>query len=271
MQISVYKYIMHILPKKIVNQPIQLRLSSPGPIRYRLVAFLEEPDTKETVMPIAERTEMLPGPSSSKALVGEISHSSQSSSLRRTLVNGRRFLGKRFKDLAAWLKDPYQSFVRRAFAFREGTNDRVIFSEVLDQNEYRLPGKLRPDDIVIDIGAHIGSFCLAAFLRGSRRIYGFEAEGGNYRCACRNLRRLGASVRLYQKAVWRSDRSGDALYHTGYSDAGRNTGGGNVFCHATAATRIDALPLDEVLRDVTRNGQDRVKLVKLDCEMAEFP
>ena len=187
------------------------------------------------------------------------------------LVNGRRSLGKRFKNLAAWLKDPYQSFVRGAFVFREGTNDRVIFSEVLDQNEYRLPGKLRPDDIVIDIGAHICSFCLAAFLRGSRRIYGFEAEGGNYWCACRNLRRLGASVRLYQKAVWRSDRSGDVLYHTGYSDAGRNTGGGNVFCHATAATRIDSVSFDEVLRDVTRNGQDRVKLVKLDCEMAEFP
>src|SRR5215217_6544055 len=42
---------------------------------------------------------------------------------------------------------------------RPDTMDDAIFREVVQGNEYRLPEKIRDDDIVVDIGAHIGSFC----------------------------------------------------------------------------------------------------------------
>src|SRR5437870_1036287 len=110
------------------------------------------------------------------------------------------------------------------FVLRDGTLDRAIFLNIVAENEYRLPNSFATDDIVIDIGMHIGSFCFAALLRGCAHVYGFEAERENYNLAVRNLQRFGERVHLYHKAVWRSDRTGDALYSgNGYVQG--NTGG----------------------------------------------
>ena len=42
------------------------------------------------------------------------------------------------------------------FALRPGTDDEVVWHCVVEANEYRLPDKLDADDVVLDIGAHIG-------------------------------------------------------------------------------------------------------------------
>lgn len=72
---------------------------------------------------------------------------------------------------------------------------------------------------------HIGSFCYAAFIRGSNRVYGFEAEKSNYRCAANDLRSFGDRVSVNHKAVWRSDKPVRSLRFTPSDDEG-NTGGG---------------------------------------------
>ena len=45
--------------------------------------------------------------------------------------------------------------------FRNGTLDQAIFNGVAVRNEYRLPARFAASDIIIDIGAHIGSFAQA--------------------------------------------------------------------------------------------------------------
>src|ERR1051326_1052387 len=49
-------------------------------------------------------------------------------------------------------------FMAEAWKFRHNTLDRAIFNGVVLFNEYQLPARFAPEDIVIDVGAHIGSF-----------------------------------------------------------------------------------------------------------------
>jgi FkbM family methyltransferase len=140
---------------------------------------------------------------------------------------------------------------------------------VCTHNEYQLPDILQPEDIVLDIGMHIGSFCYAALQRGSHCVYGFEAEPGNYACAVDNLQAFSAYVHLYQKAVWRSDQKMDRLYFTASHDQS-NTGGGNVVW-ADAGQAVEVIAFDDIINHITENGTKRVRLVKIDCEGSEYP
>ena len=152
--------------------------------------------------------------------------------------------------------------------FREGIYDQGIWLSVFNHNEYRLPESFKAEDIIIDIGMHIGSFAYAALARGCGSLYGFEPDSANFSLAVQNLKRFGNRAHLSQKAVWRSDRSGDALFHNGYPEG--NTGGGCVL-HDSGSEKLDLIAFDEVLREVTDNGRKRIRLVKIDCEGSEFP
>lgn len=155
------------------------------------------------------------------------------------------------------------------FSFRPGTNDETMFRALMEHDEYHMPERFEPDDIVIDIGAHIGIFCYKALLRGSNQVHGFEAEPSNYECAVRNLKSFGDRVHLYHKAVWRSDQAVDCLYYTPSLNP-KNTGGGNVLWGETGQG-IPTLAFDDVLRQLTQNGRKRVRMVKIDCEGSEWP
>ena len=155
-----------------------------------------------------------------------------------------------------------------AFQCRPGTYDWQIVKSVILGNEYQLPDAFGPDDIIVDIGTHIGAFCFAALLRGAQHVYGFEAEKENFRLAQAHLKPFGDRVRVFHKAVWRSDRTGDTLFHQG-SDC-YNTGGGSIL-FPSSGERLEVVAFDDVIRDITDNGQRRVRLLKIDCEGSEFP
>jgi FkbM family methyltransferase len=157
--------------------------------------------------------------------------------------------------------------VSHPFVFRPDTQDEIVFHAVTTYNEYRLPDAFQPDDVIIDIGTHIGSFCYAALARGSNRVYGFEASPENFEHARRNLQSFGDRVRLYHKAVWRSDRKVERL---GFSECTYNNGAGVVWKNGEGPA-ITAVPFDDVVREVTRNGRTRVRMVKVDCEGSEYP
>ena len=67
-------------------------------------------------------------------------------------------------------------FMIEPWKFRKDTLDESIFNQVVNVNEYHLPLAFEPDDIVIDIGAHIGSFAQAVVSRGCRRVYCIEPD-----------------------------------------------------------------------------------------------
>ena len=72
-----------------------------------------------------------------------------------------------------------------AWKFRSGTLDHGIFNHVVLFNEYQLPDRFAPDDIVIDVGAHIGSFAEAVLSRGCRNVTCIEPDQSNFELAAK--------------------------------------------------------------------------------------
>ncbi|MBX6313431.1 MAG: FkbM family methyltransferase [Isosphaeraceae bacterium] len=155
------------------------------------------------------------------------------------------------------------------FVFRPGTNDEAMFRHFVAHDEYRLPERFGPEDIVVDVGVHIGSFCYVALQRGAGRVYGFEAEPSNYECARRNLEAFGDRIHLTNRAVWRSDQPGGRVPFS-YCDDRANTGGGSVLWESDGPS-IEAVPFDDVLEEITDGGRRRIRMLKIDCEGSEFP
>ncbi len=155
------------------------------------------------------------------------------------------------------------------FPLRPGTNDDVIYNSVVVQNEYRVPDALAPDSIVVDIGVHVGSFSHLALTRGAGTVFGFEPEPSNYVRARQNLAPFGDRVRLSNHAVWRSDRPGLQLPFFASVDQA-NSGGGTLIWE-TDGPLVDAVPFDDLVDAITERGKQRIHLMKIDCEGAEFP
>jgi FkbM family methyltransferase len=152
--------------------------------------------------------------------------------------------------------------------FRPGTTDHLIWACVNQMNEYELPDSFAPTDLILDVGAHIGSFSFACLRRGAGAVVAFEPDPGNYDMANLNLSRFGARARVVPAAVWRSDVPARKLSLLA-SDDHANTGGGGVI---GAEGTVDALPFDDVLADILDRARvNRVRLLKLDCEGSEYP
>lgn len=151
------------------------------------------------------------------------------------------------------------------FTFREGTWDRAIFNCITLHNEYKLPTRFKDDDLIIDIGAHIGAFSYACLQRGAGQVYAYEASKPNFELAYKNLSSFKKRAKVHFNAVWRSDTKVDSLT---FNDPVHtiNTGGGNVW--GTQGTeKVPVITLDQILSSI----QKRVRLLKLDCEGSEFP
>jgi FkbM family methyltransferase len=164
--------------------------------------------------------------------------------------------------------------------FRPRTLDRMIFNGVVALNEYRLPPRFSPSDIVLDVGAHIGSFAHAVVSRGGEHVLSIEPDRANCSLAAEHLKPYidKGYVRLVEGAAWRSDPNDDALRFDGYhafpkSFAGMqgilNTGNGSVVWGV--GEPVAKFAFDDLVDSMTDRGRHRVRLVKLDCEGAEWP
>ena len=158
--------------------------------------------------------------------------------------------------------------MQRAFSLRPGTNDDVIYTNVVTRNEYRVPEDLS-GAVVIDVGMHVGAFSYLALTRGAAELHGFEPEVSNYLCAAQNLAPFGARVHLHHRAVWRSDITAPAL-HFWRSTDDANAGGGTLIWD-TDGPLVDVVSFDDVVDTISENGRRRISLLKIDCEGAEFP
>src|SRR5436305_11744028 len=100
-----------------------------------------------------------------------------------------------------------------AWRFRYGTLDHAIFNGVVRFNEYRLPYRFAPGDIVIDIGGHIGTFAHAVLSRGCENVTCIEPDAANFEIAADYLRPHidSGSLQLVRGAAWRSDPNADQL------------------------------------------------------------
>lgn len=155
------------------------------------------------------------------------------------------------------------------FHARAGTTDSEIFKFVVDDNEYDLPERFQPDDIVIDIGAHIGGFSYASLLRGAGKVYAFEAHPENHAIATKNVERFGARASCRQQAVWRSDQPSQTLYNESLT-GNCNTGGISLLWNDEGQA-VETISLDQILSEASEGFRKPIRLLKIDCEGSEYP
>jgi FkbM family methyltransferase len=146
--------------------------------------------------------------------------------------------------------------------FRDRTSDENVFNNVFKKNEYNLK-ELPEESVVIDIGAHIGSFSLKAFEMGSRNIFAFEANTHNslickYNCEPYNIKVFNKAIRGNKKMAFVSSRFNrkdlpEIINYGGLSIALGND--------------IEVITLEEVLSSVG----GKIDVLKLDCEGSEYP
>lgn len=122
------------------------------------------------------------------------------------------------------------------------------------------------DDVIIDIGAHIGMFAIYAALRFPHVvIHAFEPYPENFAQLKQNLDRNGiTTVRIHHQGVSGDGRllemvssplnSGGATCHSRTLEQGRSTG-------------IPSITLDQIFDSL---GVDNCKLLKIDCEGGEY-
>ena len=157
---------------------------------------------------------------------------------------------------------------------RPGTVDEMLWTRQMAE-EYAMIGEMRATDVVLDLGAHIGSFAKFAWERGSRVIHSYEASFENVEIAAGNLIELGIlssnggeGVVLNYGAVVRSDaRRDDAVFLDAYPRADENylnTGAASLFLGA-GGERVPTITLDHVIENAS------IRLMKIDIEGSEWP
>ncbi|MBL8796782.1 MAG: FkbM family methyltransferase [Planctomycetia bacterium] len=167
-----------------------------------------------------------------------------------------------YRRLAASWNQP------RHWQMRPGGTDRRVFRTVVMGNEYRLPARFGPHDVVLDIGAQTGSFACAVLRRGAGTVYCCEADEGACRLLKENLEPYGARARAIHGAVWKSDARTPLVHFHRTHDTEAGTGRVTDFDVGIA---VPVIRFDELVEQIGRQHPRGIRLLKLDCAGSEWP
>jgi FkbM family methyltransferase len=152
-------------------------------------------------------------------------------------------------------------------AYREGTVDERTIKPWMEWMRHFASSPLRPgaDATILDVGAHIGAFTLAAAgFVPKGRVLAVEACRESYEMLVRNIE-LNALTNVEAAHLALSDRSGETLLH--HSEAG-NWGHTITKPLPGGGEKVPAETLAGYLRE---KNVRRCDVAKFNCEGAEFP
>jgi len=147
-------------------------------------------------------------------------------------------------------------------SYRQGRGDAFVVREVFLRDVYGLGTiKTRVRPIVVDIGAHIGCFCLLAHrLLNPSILAAYEPEPDNFALLSQNmLVNRVSEARLSMAAVTTSGGRARLSIH------------GSSGCHSLATRRsdkfvdVESVPFDRVV-----GGLPEIDILKIDCEGSEY-
>lgn len=161
--------------------------------------------------------------------------------------------------------------------FRKNSGDEAIFNGIYINNEYKIDYIFNEYDVVIDIGAHTGSFSLLCHKLGCKHIYAYEANTDNYSLLKRNVEGIN-EIHAFNKVVWKSENHNDKFYlsELNYPELFcANSGAIDVLYPGNPKKEnieIETIGLDNII-DIIYNetGINKIKQLKIDCEGSEFP
>ncbi len=139
-----------------------------------------------------------------------------------------------------------------------------IIAEQQWLTEYGQGRGVKAGDIVVDVGAHIGTFGDDALRRGAAKVIMVEPDPVNVECIRRNFQQEIADGRvvLIPEGAW--SKADTLNFDIGVA----NSGTGSLVVKESGARRIKVpvRPLDDMLRSA---GIDHVDFIKMDIEGAE--
>ena len=148
---------------------------------------------------------------------------------------------------------------------------RAIWDEVALYDEYNLGRtQFSEDDVVLDIGAHVGAFSWACLRRGAGHVVAVEPLPINVQALRANLAQWSERVTVRQIAAWSHDTvlvlGADSCHVPG------NTSTCTAFHDAAEGTEVEAVALDGLIREASAASPNGVVAVlKIDAEGAEYP
>ena len=153
------------------------------------------------------------------------------------------------------------------FYIRPDTNDQLIMDENRISDQYGLSklGKFKPNDIVIDIGGHIGIFAIECAVRGAN-VISFEPNPENYEIFLKNIEvnKFEDKITVYNKAI--ADKAGTAYLYLDDINPGSHSLIENCVDHpGDNKVMVDTVTLDSITENIKW-----VTLIKLDCEGLEY-
>ncbi len=166
-----------------------------------------------------------------------------------------------------WLKESDQLIrPERYFHFPDGATGhfRATWDSVALYDEYRLPNRFEPQDVVLDCGASIGDFAWAVIRRGAGQVVCVEPVPEFVRAIRQNVE---GPVHVVEAAVW--DKEEPVIVRASSSEDMLSPA--SVFATGEECGRVDGVPLDKLIEHTAAmSDTGRVRLLKLDVEGAEY-
>lgn len=184
--------------------------------------------------------------------------------LIKTLKNYPLYL----KDYFGKIKNKYIFYKLRnglIYKLRGGSTDRFIINEVWLHKSYNPRGfEIKPNDIVVDIGAHAGIFTiLASHYAKNGKVYSFEPFKENYNLLLENISlNKVKNVKAFNQAV--SDKSGKLKF---YVSTSKNKGQNSIhkLGESQKETRAEKISFKDFIKTISK-----IDFLKIDCEGAEY-
>ncbi len=131
-------------------------------------------------------------------------------------------------------------------------------------SSYAGKNNVQPGDIVVDVGAHVGTFDTDALRRGAAKTILVEPDPTNLECIRRNFKKEIADGRVVvvPEGAWSSRST------LQFSKGAANSGSGSFVLHEKGSQTITVpvRPLDEILAELHIG---KVDYIKMDIEGAE--
>jgi FkbM family methyltransferase len=169
------------------------------------------------------------------------------------------------QDLNDGGMDSYQMRCGVNLYTRHNRSDFHMIDEIWAYRQYDYFGyRVAPGDVVVDIGANIGTFSVyAAAACGASRVVSFEPFADNYRILCKNVDQNKLHmVTCVNRAV--AGTAGTRTLRLNASDSGSHS---LVSGALERAVEVDCYTLEDVFQ---RFSLTKIDYLKMDCEGAEY-
>ena len=145
--------------------------------------------------------------------------------------------------------------------FQPDRIENLILNEIDVDYRFEELG-LKPESIVIDIGAHTGVVSMSIAKKYGCRVHCFEPALYNYDRLCQNITRNGLEELVFPHHLAVTGDGRDVII----GNDGWNWGANNIY--GDKGDKVKSIAFSDVIKAYSKNGH--VDLLKIDCEKAEF-